>query len=145
MAYLNHYNKDMTPFQRKLVSLCLMTFCFMVFNLPMSLAFAVDGYTLLEPTIIIDQGGTQPTEYGLTDYLKTIYLLMFVLIISATVFYFILGGLEYITSDIPGIKLDGKSKIRKALLGLFIALTSYLLLNLINPDLLNLNLLLDAI
>ncbi len=135
----------MTPFQRKLVSLCLMTFCFMVFNLPMSLAFAVDGYTLLEPTIIIDQGGTQPTEYGLTDYLKTIYLLMFVLIISATVFYFILGGLEYITSDIPGIKLDGKSKIRKALLGLFIALTSYLLLNLINPDLLNLNLLLDAI
>lgn len=139
----------MTRFQRKLISLCLMTLCFATFSLPVFFAFAVggiEGYTLLEPTILIDQENTQPTtEYGLAGYLKTAYLLMFVLIISATVFYFIIGGLEYITSDIPGIKLDGKSKIWKALLGLGIALTSYLILNLINPDLLNINLILEPI
>lgn len=126
-----------------------MTLCFATFSLPVFFAFAVEGiegYTLLEPSILIDQNGTQPpTEYGLGGYLKTLYLLMFVLIISATVFYFIIGGLEYITSDIPGIKLDGKSKIWKALLGLGIALTSYLILNLINPDLLNINLILEPI
>ena len=144
MVCLNH-NRNMNHLPRKLISLCLIAFCLLAFNLPMSLVFAVDGYTLLEPTIIIDKGGTQPSEYGLTDYLKTVYILMFVLVISATVFYFILGGIEYITSDIPGVKLDGKSKIWKALLGLFIALTSYLLLSLINPDLLNLKLLFDPI
>lgn len=137
----------MTYSQRKLTSLCLIAFCLMAFSLPMFFVSAAEekGYTLLEPSIIIDQGGTQPAGYGLTEYLETVYLLMFVLIISATVFYFILGGLEYITSDIPGVKLDGKSKIWKALLGLFIALTSYLLLKIINPDLLDISLLLNSV
>lgn len=95
------------------------------------------GYQLLEPSVIINDEGSQPTTYGLREYLETAYLILFVVIICAAVFYLVLGGLEYVLSDIPNIKLDGMSKFKKALLGLAIALLSYLILNIINPDLLN--------
>lgn len=100
------------------------------------------NYQLLEPTVIIDSSnnGVQPTTYGLKEYLQTAYLMLFVLVVATVVFYFILGGLEYIMSDIPSAKLGGKDKIWKALFGLAIALSSVLLLNLINPDLLKFSL-----
>ena len=49
----------------------------------------------------------------------------------------IIGGFEYMTSDIPGAKSDGKSKITGAILGIVIILLSGLILTIINPDILS--------
>jgi len=127
---------------KKILCLVLVNFILLGLNALPFLVFAAetDGYTLLEPSIIIDQDNTQPaTGYGLSDYLKTAYMALFFIVIAATIFYLVVGGLEYILSDIPGTKLDGMNKFKKALLGLGIALSSYLILNLINPALLDLN------
>jgi len=48
----------------------------------------------------------------------------------------ILGGFEYMTSDAPGMKSDGKEKIAGAILGIVIILLSGLILSIINPDIL---------
>lgn len=112
------------------------------FSLPILSLTANNGYQLLEPSIIINNNNQQPENYGLKEYLQTAYVLLLVLVISAVVFWFIVGGLEYILSDTLNSKIGGKNKLMKALLGLAIALSSFLLLNLINPDLLNFDLVL---
>ena len=121
-------------------------FILLGFNLLPILVFAAN-YQLLEPSIILDKGGQQPgtyagtgETYGLKEYLQTAYIVMFVLVITAVVFWLILGGLEYILSDIPMVKSSGLKKLKNAFFGLVIALSSYLLLNLINPKLLEFNL-----
>jgi len=49
----------------------------------------------------------------------------------------VVGGLEYMTSELIASKEEGKKRIEEALLGLIIALGAYALLFTINPDLLN--------
>jgi len=126
---------------KKNFSLCFILLGLLIFNLPTVLVWgAGTNYTLLEPTVIIDKGGNQPENYGLQEYLTTAYLMLFVLAVAASIFYLILGGLEYIMSDIPGVKVEGMKKFRNAILGLGIALISVLLLKLINPKLLDFSL-----
>jgi hypothetical protein len=48
----------------------------------------------------------------------------------------VIGGIEYMTSELISSKEEGKKRIGKALLGLLIALGAYALLFTINPDLL---------
>ena len=50
----------------------------------------------------------------------------------------VMGGMEYMTSELVHSKEAGKEKIVHALLGLVIALGAWALLNTINPNLLNL-------
>ncbi|MDQ5954394.1 MAG: hypothetical protein QG583_322 [Patescibacteria group bacterium] len=50
----------------------------------------------------------------------------------------IIGGLEYMTNELASAKESGKHKITQAVLGLLLALAAYLILNTINPNLLNL-------
>ena len=45
-----------------------------------------------------------------------------------------IGGFQYLTSDIPGQKSDGKDKIKGAIYGLLLILLSVVILNVINPD-----------
>ena len=49
----------------------------------------------------------------------------------------VMGGIEYMTSELPGLKSDGKGKITNAILGLILALGAWTLLNTINPNILN--------
>jgi hypothetical protein len=126
---------------KRIIGFILLNFILLGLNIMPTLVFAENkGYQLLEPSIILDNSGKQPETYGLQEYLKTAYLVLFVLVVSAVIFFFILGGLEYIMSDLPSVKLGGKDKLIKALAGLIIALTSVLLLELINPKLLEFNL-----
>jgi hypothetical protein len=46
------------------------------------------------------------------------------------------AGIEYIVSEAMDSKADGKKRMTNALIGLGIALASYILLYTINPDLL---------
>ena len=49
----------------------------------------------------------------------------------------VVGGLEYMTSELVSSKESGKSKITQAILGLLLALSAWIVLNQINPELLN--------
>jgi len=49
----------------------------------------------------------------------------------------VIGGMEYMTSELISSKEEGKKRIQGALLGLLLALGAYALLFTINPDLLN--------
>lgn len=73
-----------------------------------------------------------------------VYLLgMFKLLIGVAgvlaVIMIVIGGIQYMSTDAIGGKLDGKEKIKQALGGLLLAVVSYLLLQTINPNLLNIN------
>ena len=133
----------MKSLNKKIIPFVLINLILLGFNLLPILALAQSpGYQLLEPSIIINNPtpGETPSDYNLKAYLITAYLMLFVLVVAASVFFLILGGLEYILSDIPNLKIGGKKKIGNALLGLGIALSSYLLLKLISPALLNFDL-----
>lgn len=49
----------------------------------------------------------------------------------------VIGGIEYMTSELPSSKGAGKKTIMQAIFGLLLALGAYLILNTINPNLLN--------
>ena len=49
----------------------------------------------------------------------------------------VMGGIEYMTTELVSSKESGKETIRNAILGLLIALGAYLILNTINPKLLD--------
>jgi hypothetical protein len=49
----------------------------------------------------------------------------------------VVGGVEYMTSELASSKEEGKKSITNAVLGLLLALGAYMILNTINPDLLN--------
>lgn len=57
----------------------------------------------------------------------------------------VIGGLEYMTSELVSSKESGKHKITGALLGLVLALGSYALLNTINPNLLKVDVNIDQV
>lgn len=94
-------------------------------------------YTLLEGGLI-GQDTVDVTNIG--AYLLSLYKIFFTVTVVISVVMIIIGGIQWMFSAIPGVKLDGKGKIFSALSGLFIALSSWLILNTINPDLLDFSL-----
>lgn len=94
-------------------------------------------YIPLEPEFLgLAEGQAAP---DVPTYLTTLYSTFFLLIIVFAVLFIIIGGIEYIGSGRPGAKSDGKQKIMAAIFGLLIALSSWLILNTINPALLEFN------
>ncbi|MEI7809986.1 MAG: pilin [bacterium] len=102
------------------------------------------NYTLLAP--LPDGNGGQLTNFesdptknpcAFGKYMNT--LIKIVLGISAVLamIMIIKGGFEYMGSSLPSGKESGKGTIMEAILGLIIALSAYLILYTINPDLLN--------
>lgn len=74
----------------------------------------------------------------LGEYLN-IFIKVFLSIITAiAVIMIVYGGINYLMSDLANTKEDAKSSIINAILGIIIALSAYIILNTINPKLLNL-------
>ena len=73
-------------------------------------------------------------------YFNQMYQLGVGVATALAVLMVIWGGVEYITTDAIGGKEEGKQKVQNAILGLLLALGSYLILQTINPALLNTNL-----
>lgn len=98
-------------------------------------------YQLLAP--IITGSDTDITNFNPADknalggYLNTMLRIFIGICAVLAMGMIVLGGLEYMTSELGSSKESGKKKITGALLGLVLALGSYALLNTINPDLLN--------
>ena len=104
-------------------------------------------YHLLAP-LPCDSGTPGCTEKGLETFDPTgdnkiggylnVMLKIFIGICAVlAVIMIVIGGMEYMTSELISNKEHGREKIRDAILGLLLALGAYTLLFTINPNLLN--------
>lgn len=97
-------------------------------------------YNLLAP---LPKIGAQPgiqTTTGLDDYLSRAIPFIIALAAVLAVVQITVGGFEYSLSEAITNKSDAKDRITQAIVGLLLALTSWLILNTINPDLVQLKL-----
>jgi len=107
-------------------------------------AQSTTSYQLLAPLPQLCPNGssatdkcTVPTTNGLGAYLNPMIKIFIALCAVLSVIMIVVGGIEYMTSELAHSKEAGKERIMQAILGLLIALGSWALLNTINPDLLN--------
>lgn len=111
--------------------------------LPTGLVFAADGdYTVLAPLPGIS---TLSGKNILGEYLPAIFKLAIGLSAVFAVLMIVIGGFQYISSDAIMKKSEGKERIKNAVLGLVLVISAWLILNTINPNLLNINLNIEAI
>jgi len=95
---------------------------------------------LLQPDIIKKSEGAKEASLG--NYLSLLFKTLIVLAGGIAVLIIVVSGLQYILSEVPGIKSSSKGRITEALVGLVLALSAWLILNTINPDLINFKLVL---
>ncbi len=100
------------------------------------IVFAQVQYTTLAPLPGISASETIDEGF-LSKYLNIIYILGISLCTALAVLMIVVGGVQWASSDAWSGKQEGKERIWAAVLGLFIALGSYVILNTINPALLN--------
>ena len=99
------------------------------------LAIETDTYTFLEP-LYTGQTEINTTTNGGLDYFKLVYSWTLTLAIALAFVMIVVGGIQYSTSFAdPGAKKAGLDRIYGALIGLVLALVSYLILNTINTSL----------
>jgi len=96
-------------------------------------------YTPLAPLPGLEEGEDFDTDqdcaFGV--YLNIIIKVILGLAAVLAMVMIVMGGVEYITSELVSSKEAGKERMTHAILGLLIALGAYLILNTINPALLN--------
>lgn len=88
---------------------------------------------ILAPSAI---GQEEETVSNFFTYATGMYNTMLIVAVIAAALMITIGGVYYIFSYVPGMKEEGKKTITAAVLGLLIALMSWLILYTINPDLL---------
>lgn len=106
-----------------------------------------DEYTLLEPLPCVSgYSGSNPCDTGNTipkinfsDYISYAYRLAIALSVFLAIVMIMWGGFEYMTSEIPSTKSDGKTRMTDAIIGLLLVLSSYLILETIDPRLVAVN------
>ena len=119
----------------------LIFFPFYILLLCTSLAWADVKFPKYTPLVNLpNQSGTIKTGGSdLSPYLGGLYSFGVAAAAGLAVIMVIWGGIEYITSVAGEGKSGGKDKITSAILGLLLALGSYIILNTINKDLLKLS------
>ena len=91
------------------------------------------AYTLLQP---LPESSGDIVEIGLTDYLSWLYKFALGAVIFLAVLKIVIGGIYVIAGGASeGAQSKGREMIEMALWGLLLAVCAYLLLNVINPDL----------
>lgn len=110
----------------------------------MPLASKAQEYTLIEPLPCIagtSTGGNCDVtpKINLNDYIGYIFKFSIALAAFLAVVMIIWGGFQYMTSEAPFLKLEGKNKIGGAVAGLVMILASYLILATIDPRLVEIN------
>ncbi len=71
----------------------------------------------------------------LGEFLKALFTILIVIAGILALIMIIVGAMTYMTSDAFGKKEDGRQFIMNAILGLILALSAWIILNTINPDL----------
>ncbi len=91
-------------------------------------------YQQLEPTVFGKEGVDTKT---LSDFVGYAFKLGLGIAVVLTIVMIMFGGIQYMTTESFNGKGDAKKRINDALIGLGLALVSYLLLYIINPCLVN--------
>ena len=95
------------------------------------------GYQLLAPLDgFTSFDTTQPCAFGV--YLDIMIKLFIGICAVLAVIIIVMGGIEYMTSELVSSKEHGKGQITQAVFGLILALGAWLILNQLNPNLLEL-------
>mgnify|MGYP000550083739 FL=1 len=110
----------------------------------MPTASKAQEYKLIEPLPCIagtSTGGNCATTQtiNLNDYIGYIFKFSIALAAFLAVIMIIWGGFQYMTSEAPFLKVEGKNKIGGAIGGLIMILASYLILATIDPRLVEIN------
>ena len=93
-----------------------------------------------QPIISGGAGGALPLDTtNLCTYLNSIFKLSITIAVVLAVLMIVIDGFKYMTSEAVGNKKDALSGIRSALGGLILLLASYLILFIINPQILSLS------
>src|SRR3990167_3721226 len=93
-------------------------------------------YIVLEP--LPGQSANQSVTGA--SYFSTLYTAALSVAVALALVMIVIGGIQYSTSFAnPGAKEDAKKRITGALIGLVLALVSWLILNTINPALVSPN------
>lgn len=100
------------------------------------------SYTVLAPLPGVGEGDGKTT---LETYIPAIFKLAIGLSAVAAVLMIVLGGFQYISSDALMKKSEGRERIKNAVFGLVLVISAWLILNTINPNLLNINLNIESI
>jgi len=101
-------------------------------------------YKFLAPITGSDGTGTgdyinPAKDNALSNYINLMIKIFIGISAVLAVVMIVMGGIEYVTSELSHSKEHGKETITNAVFGLLIALGAYALLNTINPDLLRTN------
>jgi hypothetical protein len=106
---------------------------FILFFLPTLFVFAQNTYQPLAPIPgLTTDAALQPNESGLAVYFENLYKFGVGIATALALIMVILGGVEYVSTDAIGGKEEGKERIQNALLGMLLALGSYLILQTID-------------
>lgn len=93
------------------------------------------GYVPLAP-LPIGEGGSLSYSYTMSSYLSGAIKLIIALGGALAILMAIIGGTQYVAAGIsPDAKSSAKARITNAFIGLALILSSYLILNSINPKL----------
>lgn len=97
-------------------------------------------YVLLEPSALVGVDIDSTGEIDLMTYLKGAYQTLFVVVFSAAIIMLVWAGFEYVLTDVISTKSRAKQRVKDAFFGLAIITLSYLVLYIINQDLVKFNL-----
>ena len=93
------------------------------------------AYAILESIPGISAGSAP----SLSTYLRAVFLTGIGLAGVLAVLMIVIGGIQYIGSGMsPSVKSDARDRITNAIMGLLLALLSWIILNTINPSLVSL-------
>jgi cell wall-associated NlpC family hydrolase len=96
-------------------------------------------YKLLEPIGGFIDPVFDAEKQGIGGYVNTIIRLLLAVATLLAVLMIVVGGVQYMTTDAIGAKSEGILKMTNAVLGLILAFATYVILNTINPNILNLD------
>lgn len=106
------------------------------------LLISLDSQAGYKINVTLPGGPTAGEEPTLTEYMRYIYLFGLSLVGITALGALVYGGFTYMLSGTVTSKDDAKKYIWGAISGLVLALAAYLILNTINPDLVNWSLIL---
>ena len=124
---------------KKIIPILIIVILFTAFGSVLYTAEAqTDSYGLLAPLPRVDNpiDVSSENESALGDYLNPMIRLIIGVAAVLAVVMIVVGGMQYMTSELAHSKEAGKERITNAVLGLLIALGAFALLYTINPDLL---------
>lgn len=119
----------------KIISFLPLGLAFGQIILPLKSLAALPQYAPLEPTAFGDAFAYNSASFG--SFLSQAFQFGLAVSAALAVVMIVYGGVEIMLSESVFKKEDGKKKIKDAVLGLLLALGSWLILYTINPDILN--------